>query len=157
MRNDSVKTGPADRAATAGVGLSAGSSEAPGITIFGLRISWALLFGTFPIYIGLVVIWIYFYSQTNGTYLSARNISNAVQAYSFKPVLALGIVLVLLLGEIDLSVGYLTSLAAAIFASFSYINGWPAAPSIIMTVLICTGLGAIQGLLVAWVRMPPSL
>lgn len=126
----------------------------PGITVLGIRLSWAIVFGTLPIYVGLLAIWIYFDLATGNEFLSARNISNMIQGYAYKPVLALGIVLVLLLGEIDLSVGYLTSLGAAMCAAFSYVNGWPTAPSILLAILICTACGAAQGALVAWVRMP---
>ncbi len=120
----------------------------------GLKISRGMLLSTLPIYIGLIVIWIFFDTQTDGKFLSARNISNMVQQFSYKPALALGIVLVLLLGEIDLSVGYLTSLAVALAATFSVTNGWAAGPSILFTLIICTICGLVQGGLVAWVRMP---
>ena len=150
-----LRSGASGRSASGSIGLSpTGAVEVPGITVGGIRISYATLLGTLPIFVGLVAIWIYFDSQTSGEYLSARNISNAVQQYSYKPVLALGIVLVLLLGEIDLSVGYLTALSAAVCASFSYTSGWPAGFAIAATVAICTLCGAAQGFLVAWLRMP---
>jgi D-xylose transport system permease protein len=150
-----VETGAANKPVAGSVGQSVvNTTEVPGITIAGIRITYATLLGRLPIFVGLIAIWIYFDSQTSGDYLSARNISNAVQSYSFKPVLALGIVLVLLLGEIDLSVGYMTALSAAICASFSYMNGWPAGVAILATVAICTLCGAAQGFLVAWLRMP---
>src|SRR5215472_11506830 len=59
----------------------------------GLKISRGMLLSTLPIYIGLILIWIYFDIQTDGKFLSARNISNMVQQFSYKPALALGIVL----------------------------------------------------------------
>ena len=62
--------------------------------------------------------------------------------------------LVLLLGEIDLSVGYLTLLSVALLRQFSRHLGWPAGPAIVAAVAICTLLGLAQGALVAWVRMP---
>ena len=120
----------------------------------GLQINRGTLLGTVPIYIGLIVIWAYFDSQTDGKFLGARNISNMVQQFSYKPVLALGIVLVLLLGEIDLSVGYMASLAVSLAATFSVTDGWSAGPTIALTIVICTLLGLVQGGLVAWVRMP---
>jgi|GEM_PF-42463 len=149
-----ISARPADRPATGGVGLAAGTSQNPGVELFGLRIPFAVLLGTLPIYIGLVAIWMYFYLWTSGDYFLPRNISNAVQGYAYKPALALGIVLVLLLGEIDLSVAYLTSLSAALCASFLYFNGWSSGLSIAVTIVLCTICGAVQGCLVAWVRMP---
>jgi D-xylose transport system permease protein len=128
--------------------------QASGLSLLGARVSWNTLLSTVPIYVGLIAIWIYFDSQTDGKFLGARNLSAMVQQFAYKPVLALGIVLVLLLGEIDLSVGYLTSLAVALAATFSVTDGWPAGPSIVATIAICTLLGLVQGGLVAWVRMP---
>jgi D-xylose transport system permease protein len=153
-----MSTADAKAEATApsgGVGQGAGAQpEAKGLHLFGLRVSWGLLLGTVPIYIGLIAIWIYFDLQTDGKFLGARNLSNMVQQYSYKPVLALGIVLVLLLGEIDLSVGYLTQLSAVLCATFITTYGWPSGPSIALTLALCMVAGLSQGALVAWVRMP---
>lgn len=150
-----AKVGTTVKATSEGVGQAAEApAEVAGLRIGGFKVSWSTLLGVLPIYIGLVAIWIYFDSQTAGKFLGARNISNMVQQFSYKPVLALGIVLVLLLGEIDLSVGYLTSLAIAMCATFNVTDGWGPGPSIAMTIAICTLLGLVQGGLVAWVRMP---
>lgn len=141
--------------AAGGVGMVGdATAQAPGISFLGVRINWNTLLGTLPIYMGLAAIWIYFDTQTAGKFLGSRNLSNMVQQYSFKPVLALGIVLVLILGEIDLSVGYLASLAVSLIATFSVTDGWAAGPAIALAIIICTGAGLIQGVLVAWVRMP---
>ncbi|MDB5059690.1 MAG: inner-rane translocator [Chloroflexi bacterium] len=143
------------KAPTEGVGPAPEAPvAAPGVRIGGFTVSWGTLLGTVPIYIGLALIWIYFDTQTAGKFLGARNLSNMVQQFSYKPVLALGIVLVLLLGEIDLSVGYLTQLSAVLCATFLVTSGWPAGPSIALTIAICTVAGLIQGALVSWVRMP---
>ncbi|HVC80441.1 MAG TPA: hypothetical protein VNL35_08095 [Chloroflexota bacterium] len=140
---------------TGGVGMVGEPiAKVPGIRLFGIPISINSLLGTLPIYIGLIAIWLYFDSQTDGKFLGARNLSNMVQQFSYKPVLALGIVLVLLLGEIDLSVGYLASLAVSLAATFSVTDGWSAGPAIAATLVICTLAGLVQGGLVAWVRMP---
>lgn len=129
--------------------------QPPGVSLLGgLRIGWDRLLTTVPIYIGLLVVWIYFDTQTAGKFLGARNLSEMVQEYSYKPVLALGVVLVLLLGEIDLSLGFLTLLSVALTAQFSQLSGWPAGPAILATLAICTLLGLIQGALIAWIRMP---
>ncbi len=129
--------------------------DVPGLSPLGrLRFSWDLLLTTVPIYIGLLAVWIYFDTQTGGKFLGARNLSEMVQEFSYKPVLALGVVLVLLLGEIDLSLGFLTLLSVAMTAEFSQISGWPAGPAILATLVICTLLGLAQGALIAWVRMP---
>src|SRR5947209_7053761 len=80
----------------------------------GIRIGWDKLLTTIPIYVGLIVIWLYFNSQTSGHFIGARNLSEMAQEFSYEAVLAIGVVFVLLLGEIDLSLGYLTLLSVAL-------------------------------------------
>jgi len=99
-------------------------------------------------------VWIYFDVLTGGTFTSSRNISEMFQEYSYKPVLAIGVVFVLLLGEIDLSLGYLTLLSITLTAEFSANLHFPAAAAILAAIAICIALGLAQGLLIAWVRMP---
>ena len=120
----------------------------------GIRISWGTLLTTVPIYVGLILIWLYFDSQTAGKFIGARNLSEMAQEYSYEAVLAIGVVFVLLLGEIDLSLGYLTLLSVALTSSFSALDHYSAFVSIVAAVVICTLCGLVQGLLVAWVRMP---
>ncbi|MFE1646558.1 sugar ABC transporter permease [Microbacterium sp. P01] len=80
--------------------------------------------GFLPVIVGLVIIWSVF-QALNPTFLSSRNLSNLLMQSVAVGVLALGIVFVLLLGEIDLSVGSVSGLAAAIMAVYSVNNGWP--------------------------------
>src|SRR5947209_6599652 len=120
----------------------------------GLNISWDKIIRTVPIYLGLIVIWIYFDTQTGNLFTGSRNLSEMAQEFSYEAVLAIGVVFVLLLGEIDLSLGYLTLLSVAICSSFSELNGRPAGAAILAAIAICTVCGLFQGFLIAWVRMP---
>lgn len=120
----------------------------------GLSLGWDKLLTTLPIYLGLVIIWIYFDTQTAGLFISARNLSEMAQEFSYEAVLAIGVVFVLLLGEIDLSLGYLTLLSVALTASFSALQHWNAFEAIAAALIVCTLCGLAQGLLVSWVRMP---
>lgn len=132
-----------------------GSTAAVRMPILGgLNIGWGTLLTTVPIYIGLIIIWIYFDSQTAGKFIGARNLSEMAQEYSYEAVLAIGVVFVLLLGEIDLSLGYLTLFSVALTANFSVLNKWSSGVSILAAVAICTVCGLLQGFLVSWVRMP---
>lgn len=134
---------------------SDGSSQALRAPIFGgLNIGWNTLLTTVPIYIGLILIWIYFDTQTAGKFIGARNISEMMQEYSYKPVLALGMVFVLVLGEIDLSLGFLTLLSVTITADFAQNQHMVAGLAIASALIVCCLLGLAQGFLVAWVRMP---
>ncbi len=132
-----------------------GSATAVNLRRFGgLQLSWDKLLTTVPIYIGLIIIWVYFDSQTAGHFIGARNLYEMGQEFSYEAVLAIGVVFVLLLGEIDLSLGYLTLLSVALSSSFSGLDHHSAAASILFTVVICTVCGLLQGFLISWVRMP---
>jgi D-xylose transport system permease protein len=76
------------------------------------------------------------------------------QEYSYKPLLAIGVVFVLLLGEIDLSVGYLTLLCATTVAVLSAFGHQPAPVAIAGGVAVGAILGLVQGFLIASLRMP---
>jgi D-xylose transport system permease protein len=120
----------------------------------GLEVDTGKLATTLPIYVALVVIWIFFETQTGGRFAGARNLSEMAQEYAYKPLLAIGVVFVLLLGEIDLSVGYLTLLCATVIAVLSAFAHVPAALAIAGGVAVGVVLGLAQGFLIAAVRMP---
>ena len=71
--------------------------------------------GSLPVLLGLVLLWGVFASQ-NENFLSARNLTNLVLQIAAMGTMSVGIVLVLLLGEIDLSVGAVSGLCAAVMA-----------------------------------------
>ena len=80
--------------------------------------------GSLPVVIGLIVIWVVF-SLLNPNFLSSTNLVNLTLQCAAVGTISIGIVLVLLLGEIDLSVGSVSGLSAAILA-VSFVNlGWP--------------------------------
>jgi ABC-type xylose transport system permease subunit len=102
--------------------------------------------GSLPVVIGLVVIWAVFQSQ-NDAFLSSRNLVNLALQSAATGTIALGIVLVLLLGEIDLSVGSVSGLAAAILAVGMVNNGWPALVAIAAAILAGAVIGLSYGAL----------
>src|SRR6478735_10018900 len=71
--------------------------------------------GSVPVIVGLIVIWSVF-EVLNPVFLSPRNLVDLTMQCAAIGTIALGIVLVLLLGEIDLSVGSVSGLAAAVLA-----------------------------------------
>lgn len=71
--------------------------------------------GVLPVVLGVVVIWTIFQSL-NSSFLSSANLVNLLMESSAVGVIALGVVCVLLVGEIDLSVGSISGLAAAVLA-----------------------------------------
>jgi D-xylose transport system permease protein len=100
--------------------------------------------GALPVAIGLVVIWTIFYLQ-EPRFLSAQNLTNLVLQATAVGTISIGIVLVLLLGEIDLSVGSVSGLCACVLAVLNIKQGWPAVPAILAAIVVGALIGLIQG------------
>src|SRR5947199_10490564 len=79
--------------------------------------------GFLRVIIILVLIWAIFYSQ-NTRFLSSQNLTNLVLQIAAVGLISVGVVLVLLLGEIDLAVGAFSGLAAAVMAVLNVKHGW---------------------------------
>jgi D-xylose transport system permease protein len=94
--------------------------------------------------LALVVIWAIFYLQ-EPRFLSSVNLSNLVLQMTATGLISIGIVLVLLLGEIDLSVGAVSGLCAAIMAVLNVKHGWSPYLAIAAAVLAGTAIGLFQG------------
>ncbi|MGV1009299.1 MAG: sugar ABC transporter permease [Dermatophilaceae bacterium] len=102
--------------------------------------------GSLPVIIGLVLIWAIF-QALNPAFLSAGNLVNLTLQSAAVGTIAVGVVLVLLLGEIDLSVGSMSGLAAAILAVTFVNQEWPPA----VAVLVTLATGAVVGLFYGFV------
>jgi len=94
--------------------------------------------------LGLALIWIIFQSQ-NDRFLSAENLTNLMLQITAIGLISVGIVYVLLLGEIDLSVGAVSGLAAAVMAVLNVKHGWSPYLAIVAAVLVGTAIGLLQG------------
>jgi len=96
--------------------------------------------GAIPVVVGLAIIWTVF-QILNPTFLSSANLVNLAMQCAALGTIALGVVLVLLLAQIDLSVGSLSGLAAAILAvTFTQLN-WP----LPLAILVALAAGALVG------------
>jgi D-xylose transport system permease protein len=94
--------------------------------------------------LAIAVIWAIFYIQ-EPRFLSSVNLSNLVLQMTAVGMVSIGVVLVLLLGEIDLSVGAVSGLCAAIMAVLSVKEGWSPYLAIAAGVLAGTAIGLFQG------------
>ena len=94
--------------------------------------------------LGLAVIWAIFQSQ-NDRFLSATNLTNLMLQITAVGLISVGIVYVLLLGEIDLSVGAVSGLSAAVMAVLNVKHGWD--PYLAIAAGVATGMaiGLLQG------------
>jgi D-xylose transport system permease protein len=110
--------------------------------------------GPLPVVLALMVIALYFGSQTSWVFLNSRNLSNLVLQIAAIGSVAIGIVLVLLLGEIDLSVGSIAGLTSAVLGSLVVYHNWPWWAAIIAMLAVGALIGAFQGAWFAFFGVP---
>ncbi|MCX4457568.1 sugar ABC transporter permease [Streptomyces sp. NBC_01340] len=109
--------------------------------------------GSIPVVLGLVIIWIIFQSL-NSNFLTAGNLSDISVAMVGTGMIAVGIVFVLLLGEIDLSVGSVSGVAGAAFAVLNVTHGMNEWLAFVLAILTGTVAGAIHGFVFARIGVP---
>ena len=111
--------------------------------------------GPAPVLLALAIIVAYF-SQTAPNFFSAGNFNNIITQMAGTTLIAFGVVFVLLLGEIDLSVAYVSGLCAVVAAEAQLPDGAHAPGLIAMGLAIATGvaIGAFQGSFVALIGVP---
>jgi D-xylose transport system permease protein len=109
--------------------------------------------GSLPVIAGLVVIWLVF-NYLNSNFLTPGNLTNLVAQIADIGIVSVGIVLVLLLGEIDLSVGSVYGLGSAVMAVLSVEKGWAAAPAVAAGILTGTAIGTFQGFFFTRFKIP---
>jgi D-xylose transport system permease protein len=131
-----------------------GLAAAPGTLV---QYAWQRLrtgeLGPLPVVVALAIIWTYFQTQES-VFLSARNLSNLVLQIAVTGTIAIGIVLVLLLGEIDLSVGSVAILCSAILGAVVVRHGVEWWQGILIMLAIGAAIGAFQGFWFAVVGVP---
>jgi D-xylose transport system permease protein len=111
--------------------------------------------GALPIIVGIVVIGIYFQSR-NSNFLTAGNFVNLIAQMSPFAVIGMGMVFVLLLGEIDLSVGYVSGMGGVIAAVLLEPDGsqWPTWLALVAAIGTGVVIGIGQGFFVAKLGVP---
>jgi D-xylose transport system permease protein len=110
--------------------------------------------GFLPVLLGLVAIVIYFQAR-NSLFLSAGNLVNLMTQAAWIVMLGMAEVFVLLLGEIDLSIGY-TSAIGATFACWVLVppNPWPWPFAVLIGLAVPAVYGAIEGVIITRLRLP---
>jgi D-xylose transport system permease protein len=103
--------------------------------------------------LAIAVIWIVFQSQ-NDRFLSAVNLTNLFLQITAVGLISIGVVLVLLLGEIDLSIGAVSGVSAAVMAVLNVKHGWSPATAIAAGVVTGAAIGLLQGSLFTRFRIP---
>lgn len=109
--------------------------------------------GSLPVVVGLLLIAIVFQSL-NPNFLTPRNLTNLVLQIAAMGTISVGVVLVLLLGEIDLSIGAVSGLCAAVMTVLNVKTGLPGALAVGAGLLLGAGIGGLQGVWVTRFRVP---
>ncbi|MBP1851527.1 sugar ABC transporter permease [Rhizobium halophytocola] len=109
--------------------------------------------GMLPVAVGLVVISVVF-SVLNPVFLAPNNLVNLLFDCATVGFISLGVVCVLMLGEIDLSIGSMSGLASAIIGVFWVNAGWPVIGAIIAALVVGALVGAVYGVLYNRLGMP---
>ncbi|MEU8156422.1 multiple monosaccharide ABC transporter permease [Micromonospora sp. NPDC048986] len=126
--------------------LHSGTSDLRALVLNNLRQS--------GIYVALVVIVALFAVLTDGVLLSPGNITNIVLQYSYILVLAIGMVILIIGGHIDLSVGSVVALTGAVSAVLVIQQGHPWWIGVVAALVVGVAVGAWHGFWVAYAGIP---
>ena len=112
--------------------------------------------GSLPVIVGIIAITVFFTAKTN-IFFTAVNFTNLIGQMAGVTVIAVGIVFVLLIGEIDLSVGYVSGLCSVAVAEFQLPGSsheYPGLVAIAIAILVGAAYGGVQGSIIAFVGVP---
>ncbi|HEX9314101.1 MAG TPA: ABC transporter permease [Actinomycetota bacterium] len=110
--------------------------------------------GILPVIVGLIVIAIIFQSQ-NSNFLTAGNLVNLLVQGAAITLLGLGEVFALLLGEIDLSIGFVAGVAGVIAAELvAFPHNWPWWGAVGLALLVTAVIGLVQGTIITRLGLP---
>lgn len=104
--------------------------------------------------LSLVAIMVFFQFMTDGTLLQPLNLTNLVLQNSYIVIMALGMLLVIVAGHIDLSVGSVSGFVGALAAVLMVNFEWHFVPAMIACLIVGGIIGAAQGWFVAYFRIP---
>lgn len=104
--------------------------------------------------LSLVAIMVFFQFMTNGTLMQPLNLTNLVLQNSYIVIMALGMLLVIVAGYIDLSVGSVSGFIGALAAVLMVTWGWDYVSATLVCLLTGALIGAAQGFWIAYFRIP---
>ena len=102
----------------------------------------------------LVAVWLIFNYTTDGTFLTARNMSNLMRQGAVVGILSVGMLMVIVAGHVDLSVGSVVGLTGGIAAIAAAWLGLGTVPALALAIATGVAIGALQGSLVAYATTP---
>ncbi|MFC7385715.1 multiple monosaccharide ABC transporter permease [Sphaerisporangium rhizosphaerae] len=141
---------PTDAAVAPG-GKDAGPAQPPGrASLFGVSLN----IRQSGIYIAFALIVVLFAVLTDGALLEPQNISNVIVQNSYILILAIGMIIIIIAGHIDLSVGSVVAVTGAISAVLMVNYGVPWPLAVLLTLIAGALIGAWQGFWIAYFGIP---
>ncbi|HWO19877.1 MAG TPA: hypothetical protein VNO30_13920 [Kofleriaceae bacterium] len=110
--------------------------------------------GQLPVIIGLIAICTIFQLASKGVFLDSFNLVNLTLQMAAVGTISIGVVLILLLGEIDLTAGVVSGLCAAVMAVLNVKLGYSAPVALLLATLTGTAVGLFQGFWITWFGIP---
>lgn len=104
--------------------------------------------------LALGLVWLAFEYATGGVFLNARNFSNLMRQMAVTGVLSVGMLMVIVTAQIDLSVGSLVGLTGMIAALVQANRGWGLVPTLLVTFACGLLIGSFQGVITSYLRVP---
>jgi D-xylose transport system permease protein len=117
---------------------------------YGQSINWR----AYALAIILLMIWLVFEYLTSGLFLSSRNMGNLLRQSALIGILAAGMTLVIVSGNIDLSAGSAVGLVAIVAGWSQVVHGLPPYLAVLLGLLVGVGMGVWQGFWVAYRNVP---
>ena len=109
---------------------------------------------TYGMLLALILSWIIFTAVTSGVFIEPRNLSNLIRQTAVTGVLAVGMVIVIVAGQIDLSVGSLVGISGMVAVLVQTSLHYGLVLSLILGILTGLLIGALQGALIAYGQVP---
>ncbi len=118
------------------------------------RLSLTINLRTFAIVIAIILLWAVFAVASDGSFITRRNLSNLFRQMSIVGVLGTGALLVIVSGNIDLSVGLLAGFCGCVGAILMSYHGWGTISAVLAMLAVGAVFGLAQGYVVAYVGVP---
>jgi D-xylose transport system permease protein len=112
--------------------------------------------GPLPVIVGIAAVWIFFQTQ-NGNFLTSRNLSNLTLQMAVTAILAMAVVVVMVCGEIDLSLGSVTGVTSALLGILLTNHHWSVGTALLATLGLGLAIGLLHGLITVFVGVPSFL
>jgi D-xylose transport system permease protein len=112
--------------------------------------------GPLPVIVAIVAVWIFFQTQ-NANFLTSRNLSNLTLQMAVTAILAVAVVVVMICGEIDLSLGAVTGVTSALLGILLTNHHWSTTEALAATFAAGLAIGLLHGLITVFVGVPSFL